>query len=118
MIRLALLLPLAALSACAAIVVPLPLPAPAPAEKETTELIGRELREVVSLLGSPSFDRAEGPARQLQFMGANCVMDVFFYPDHGGGRMAATHIEARTRSGQPFDAKACAESLQRPPPTS
>lgn len=114
MTRQALVLSLAALlPACAAVVVPVPLPAPK--EKKTTQLIGREPQEVVSLLGSPAFDRTEGTARQLQFKGGACVLDVFFYPDRRSGRVAATYTEARTPTGQPYDAQACTDSLAPPP---
>lgn len=109
MIQRLLLLALIALPACAPVVVPIPVPLPQP--KPQTELIGRDPDQVVALLGSPSFDRSEGPARQLQFANATCVLDVFFYPDRRSARVAATHLEARTRTGQPFDTRACVEAL-------
>jgi len=111
--RLPLLL-LAGLSACAPVVVPIPVPLPAPTEKKpAAELIGREPQEVVALLGSPSFDRSEGPARQLQFAHPSCVLDVFFYPDRRTGRVAATYLEARTRAGQATDSRVCVEAIER-----
>jgi hypothetical protein len=111
MIRRLLLLALTALPACAPVVVPIPVPVPLPQPKPQTQLIGRGPDEVVALLGSPSLDRTEGPARQLQFMNASCVLDVFFYPDRRSGRVAATHVEARSRTGQAFDTQSCVEAL-------
>lgn len=104
------LLTLIGLSACAPVVIPVPVPLPQPKPPQV-ELIGREPQEVIALLGPPTLDRAEGPARQLQFARDVCVLDIFFYPDRKTSRAAATHIEARTRMGQTFDAKACVEAL-------
>ena len=112
MFRLPLLLSATLLSACAAAVVPIPIPAPAPAEEKTSlQLIGRDPAEVSALLGSPALDRREGAARQLQFAGDACVLDVFFYPDRKSGKVAATYLEARTRAGQAFETRACVDSL-------
>ena len=110
MVRLPLLLSATLLSACAAAVVPIPLPAPPP-EKQSLQLIGREPAEVASLLGPPALDRNEGSARQLQFADASCVLDVFFYPDKRSGKVAATYLEARTRTGQALETRACVDAL-------
>ena len=112
MLRLPLLLCATLLSACAAAVVPIPIPAPA--EKQSLQLIGREPTEVASLLGTPAFDRSEGPARQLQFANATCVLDVFFYPDRKSGKVAATYLEARTKAGQSFETRACVDAFAPP----
>ena len=111
MIRAPLLLSVVLLGGCVPVVVPVPLPAPVAQPKPKTELLGREPQQVTALLGSPSFDRSEGPARQLQFKNGACVLDVFFYPDHKSGRVTATHVEARTPAGQAYDAAACTEAL-------
>lgn len=109
--RLPLLLSATLLSACAAAVVPIPVPAPPPPEKQSLQLIGRDPAEVSALLGTPALDRSEGPARQLQFANAACVLDVFFYPDRRSGKVAATYLEARTRTGQAFETRACVDAL-------
>ena len=109
MIRLPLLLVPMLLSACAAAVVPVPIPIPA--EKQSLNLMGRAPAEVTALLGTPALDRSEGPARQLQFANASCVLDVFFYPDRSSGKVAATYLEARTRAGQAFETRACVDAL-------
>ncbi len=109
MIRaVALLMPLL-LPACAAAVVPVPLPAPAP--KQSFNVIGRAPAEVTAMFGTPALDRTEGPARQLQFANASCVLDVYFYPDKRSGKVAATYAEARTPAGQTSETAACIDGL-------
>ncbi len=103
------LLSLLLLPACVAAVVPVPLPAPT--EPQRFSLIGREPAEVTARLGTPALDRSEGPARQLQFADATCVLDVYFYPDRKSGRVAASYVEARDKSGQAADTAACVERL-------
>ena len=100
----------ALLPACVPVVVPVPLPLPEP-QKQSLELIGRNPTEVAGLLGTPALDRSEGPARQLQFANATCVLDVFFYPDRKSGKTAATYLEARTRAGQAYETRACVDAL-------
>ena len=114
MIRLPLLLSAILLSGCVAAVVPVPVPQAAPAKKQSLQLIGRAPSDVASLLGAPAFDRSEGPARQLQFANATCVLDVFFYPDRRTGKVAATYLEARTRAGQTFETRACVDAFVPP----
>lgn len=109
MARLAPLLSLLLLPGCAAAVVPVPLPAPAP--KPSLQLIGRAPAEVTALLGTPALDRSEGTARQLQFANAACVLDVYFYPDRKSGKVAATYVEARTRTGEASNTSACVDGL-------
>jgi hypothetical protein len=104
------LLAAALLPGCVAAVVPVPVPVPEPA-KPSLDLMGRAPAEVTALLGTPALDRSEGPARQLQFANAACVLDVFFYPDRASGRVAATYLEARTRGGGAFETRACVDSL-------
>ncbi len=105
--RALFLLPLLLLQACAAAVVPVPVPAPAP--RQSFSVIGRAPAEVTAMLGTPALDRTEGPARQLQFANAACVLDVYFYPDRKSGKVAATYVEARDRAGQPSDTAACVD---------
>jgi len=107
------LLTLAGLSACAPVVVPIPVPLPQP--KPQIELIGRDPQTVIDLLGSPTLDRTEGPARHLQFARTSCVLHVFFYPDKRTAQPTATHVEAQTPTGQTLDTRSCIDSLMKPP---
>lgn len=95
------------LQACAAAVVPVSPPAPPP--KQSYNVIGRDPAEVAAMLGTPVLDRTEGAGRHLQFANAACVLDVYFYPDKRSGRVAATYVEARDRSGQAADTAACVD---------
>jgi len=107
---------LVALAACAAPQAPvvrapsLPIP---PAVKQGTGLarvLGHSAEQAIALLGSPTLDRQEGPARVLQFARAACVLDLFLYPDRRTGRVAVTETDARSRSGAPYDPAACIEA--------
>lgn len=79
--------------------------------------MGASPEAVIAILGAPSLDREEGPARQLQFArGDVCVLDLFFYPRPPAAGRIATHAEARRRDGSPFDPASCLEAqlLTRP----
>ena len=59
-------------------------------------------REVVALLGDPSFRRSEAPAEVWQYYGPGCVLDLFLYLDHGVQQVA--HAELRSRAAGPANA--------------
>ena len=105
--RPALLLALT-LAACATAPLPAPVPAPPPAPPPPglTRIIGKPPEAVIALLGKPSLDRSEGPARQLQFIRPPCVLDVFLYPGAGGALVVRT-AAARRPDGSRIDAGAC-----------
>jgi hypothetical protein len=95
-----------------------PPPAPALAPQPGMErVMGASPEAVIAILGTPSLDREEGPARHLQFArGQVCVLDLFFYPRPPAAGQVATHAEARRRDGSPLDPASCLESqfLSRP----
>jgi hypothetical protein len=108
------LLPLLLLAACAA-----PQAAPPPIAvgglpQRPLQLIGKTADEVRALLGTPRLDIVEGASRTLQYAGAVCVLDVFFYPDRRG-KLAAANLDARTRSGAAHDAASCVAALTGSP---
>ena len=79
--------------------------------------MGASPEAVIAILGRPSLDREEGPARHLQFArGEVCVLDLFFYPRPPAEGRVATHAAARRRDGSPLDPASCLESqfLSRP----
>lgn len=93
---------LAGLAACA------PTPPPQPAAPKPVSfapvpglerVIGRPASTAMALLGQPGLDRSEGPARQLQFVRAGCVLDLFFYPDPAAGQQVARFADARRSDG-------------------
>ena len=114
MLRNASLLVLLSAAACAPTAPPpppAPLP-PAPAAPAPTNLIGRDPQAVIELMGSPTLDRSEGPARHLQFARGACVLDVYFYPGKRDPAPVATHVEARTPDGRSYDSAACITALR------
>lgn len=96
---------------------PVPAAAPPAATLGMERVLGASPEAVIAILGRPSLDREEGPARHLQFAHGNvCTLDLFFYPRPPGGGRVATHAEARRRDGSPLDPASCLESqfLSRP----
>ena len=62
-------------------------------------ILGRPANEATALLGPATLDRREGPARAVQFTGAGCVLDVYYYPDPAAGQPTARFAEARLPTG-------------------
>lgn len=68
---------------------------------------------LIRQFGQPRLDVTEGDARKLQFAGAPCVLDVFFYPLRPGGDPQSTWAEARRASdGAAVDLLACMQALR------
>lgn len=110
------LLPLAMLlfvAACASQPARTPAARPAPAAPPPVagmeRLLGQTAEAAIGLLGTPSLDRREGPARQLQFAGA-CILDIFYYPQPGT-QPVATFAEARLSNGRDLPAGECLRQL-------
>jgi hypothetical protein len=115
--RLPLALLLLTVAACSqapplAPVAPAP-PAFAPPPPGLARIIGRDAATVMALLGKPSLDRREGPARLLQFVRPPCVLDVFLYPDTGAVPTVRT-AAARRPDGFTIDAGMCLRLLAPP----
>ncbi len=107
---------LLAVAACTTPAPPPPVAAPpAPPPPGLTRIIGSSAAGVIALLGSPSLDRSEGPARQLQFVRPPCVLDVFLYPG-AGGTPAVRTAAARRPDGSRIDPGACLGLLLPAPP--
>ncbi|HET6537976.1 MAG TPA: hypothetical protein VFG34_07660 [Sphingopyxis sp.] len=76
-------------------------------------LIGNSAEALSRSIGRPRIDVTEGSGRKMQFLGANCVLDVYFYPPSAGTAPVATHVDARTPDGRDMDVNRCAESMRR-----
>lgn len=63
--------------------------------------------QVLALLGPASMARDEGPARQLQFIRPPCVLDVFLYPQAGGGAPRVRMASARRPDGSRMEPGVC-----------
>ncbi len=97
------LAPLAALAAAACAATPPPQPVVAKPVALTPvpgleRILGHPAAEATALLGSPTLDRHEGPARAVQFAAAGCVLDVYYYPGPAG-QPTARFAEARLPTG-------------------
>lgn len=116
---------LSLLGACAATPPPYSTPPPVTAPSgpaappavvrpvQQNNLIGQSPAAVGRLFGQPRIDVTEGGARKLQFQGAACVMDVYFYAPRAGADPVATHVDARTPDGRNAEVNSCAEALRR-----
>ncbi|MEM7689465.1 MAG: hypothetical protein AAF291_10630 [Pseudomonadota bacterium] len=77
-------------------------------------VIGERAGSLTRRFGKARIDLTEGDARKLQFLGSDCVLDVYLYPRSAGGEPVATHVEARTRSnGADTDRAACIRAVER-----
>ncbi|MEA3039489.1 MAG: hypothetical protein QOE79_2002 [Sphingomonadales bacterium] len=93
------------------------LRAPAPAVRYNPlgleSVIGRTAGFVEAEFGRPSLDVREGAAHKLQYSGAACVLDLYFYPPKGGGEPIVTWVDARRLDGTDFDRASCVAALQK-----
>ena len=114
-----LLAAIAALPACAPNQASAPPPSLTPVRTQVysvaglENVIGRTARVIETQFGRPELDIQEGTARKLQFTGAACVLDVYFYPPKGGGDAIVTHVDARLPDGRDFDRASCVAALAR-----
>ncbi|MCS6986562.1 MAG: hypothetical protein NZM40_03870 [Sphingomonadaceae bacterium] len=88
-----------------------PFTLPPPDGPALSAVIGHEPEVALKLLGPPTLDRREGPARHLQFARAPCVLDLYYYPPEGGGRPVAWFADARTAEGEDMIAAECLARL-------
>ena len=70
-----------------------------PRPVEIKDLAGLEPADVVSLLGPPDLRRDEPPAKLWQYRAADCVLNLFFYSEAGGYRLAHAEAWQRTLGG-------------------
>lgn len=115
--RLLLLIPLIAVTACARVATEVPAPAPAPITpaqpRESGVLIGLTGNELVSRFGNPTLQIREGNSFKIQFRGQLCVLDAFLYPA-AGAQYRVTHVETRSRAGTATNQADCIRTLEFP----
>jgi hypothetical protein len=106
---IARLLPLLLLAACATTATAPPVVSvpDSPLPPGLARLQGMGEAQVLALLGPASMARDEGPARQLQFIRPPCVLDVFLYPQAGGGLPRVRTATARRPDGSRMDSGVC-----------
>ncbi len=88
-------------------------PITAPRPTQNNSLIGRSANSALSLFGKPRLDVAEGAARKLQFAGAACILDIYYYAPKQGADPLATHVDARTPDDRDANVPSCIEALRR-----
>jgi len=82
-----------------------------PVERQTTQLAGLSVAEVISHLGRPSLQVREGTSLKLQFRGKFCVLDAYLYPGTNGA-LRVTHVDTRLPTGADVDQATCLSSLE------
>lgn len=76
-------------------------------------VLGHSAAAVSALLGSPRLDLREGPGRKLQFSGAGCIVDIYFYAPRAQSEPVATHIDARGADGRDADRGYCIGAMAK-----
>ena len=76
-----------------------------PRAPEIKDLAGLKPADVVSILGQPDLKRDEPPAELWQYRAADCVLNLFFYDDAGGYRLAHAEAWQRTLAGGSLPAR-------------
>ena len=76
-------------------------------------LVGQRAGAALSQFGKPRLDVAEGAGRKLQFAGAACILDIYYYAPKQGAEPVATHVDARTPEGRDANVDSCVNALRR-----
>lgn len=77
-------------------------------------VLGQSAVAVRKLLGNPRLDLREGAGRKLQFSGAGCIVDIYFYAPRAQSEPVATHIDARGQDGRDADRSYCIGAMTKP----
>ena len=76
-------------------------------------VLGQNAAAVSKLLGPPRLDLREGAGRKMQFTGAGCIIDIYFYAPRAQGDPVATHIDTRGADGRDADRAYCLGAMAR-----
>jgi hypothetical protein len=87
------------------------VPVAAPADAALPRLTGRTRADLAGLLGTPDFVRRDPPAEIWQYRSADCVLDLFLYPE--AGEFQVTYAEARDRRSMRRAGSGCVAGLLR-----
>jgi hypothetical protein len=90
-------------------------PRPSPIDKRGLgEVMGKGVADLKRMFGEPRIDVIEVYGRKLQFVGPQCILDAYLYPDgKGGAEEVVTHVDARRSDGAEVDRSACVNALMR-----
>lgn len=91
-------------------------PAPATIWQSADKLLGLAPTELQAALGKPARIRDEEAGRIYQYIGSDCVLDLFLYPAVEGSADAfrVTYAEARSVTAEKKPVDACLKSLPAP----
>lgn len=79
------------------------------------KLVGLGSEDVRATLGNPARIRDEDPARIYQYVGGDCVLDLFLYQADGTeGAYRVTYAEARSAKAEKKPVDVCLKSLPSP----
>jgi hypothetical protein len=93
----------------------LPIPAPGTPVAASTGLsavMGKERGALIAMFGQPRLDIIEVKGRKLQFVGKQCVLDTYLYPEGRNNAEIVTYVDARRSDGAEVDKAACINALQ------
>jgi hypothetical protein len=77
--------------------------------EQRASLIGSVTSELEKKWGRPARIRVENPARIYQYVGTECVLDIYLYADRHGYRVF--YVEARDALARNLPIDRCVESL-------
>lgn len=92
---------------------PAAAPIAPPRPTQNNSLIGHSANAALGMFGKPRLDISEGTGRKLQFAGAACTLDVYYYAPKQGADLLATHVDARTPEGRDANVPNCIEALRK-----
>lgn len=90
-----------------------PEPPPATIWQSADKLIGLGAEELQVALGKPARIRDEADSRIYQYVGRDCVLDLFLYSETAGG-YHVSYAEARSARAEKKSVDACLKSLPAP----
>lgn len=88
-------------------------PAPATIWQSADKLMGLAADELLAALGKPARIRDEEASRIYQYIGSDCVLDLFLYQETAGA-YRVSYAEARSVAADKKPVDACLKSLPAP----
>lgn len=84
-----------------------------PVNDDPAQFVGQAESLVDSTLGAPDLIRREGAIEVHQFHGADCVLDLYLYPQETGKGLSVRHAELRGPGLDEPARRACLANLIR-----
>jgi len=87
---------------------------PATIWQSADKLMGLGAEELQAALGKPARIRDEEDGRIFQYIGSDCVLDLFLYPEAAAGAYRVSYAEARSVKAEKKPVDTCLKSLPAP----